>query len=293
MKKDKIEKILPTLISNLAPCQLCPHQCGVNRLEGETGFCRTGDFARVSSYGPHFGEEPPLSGRGGSGTIFFSNCNMGCCYCQNYEISQQGRGESVHPKQLAGMMLSLSKWGCHNINLVSPTHVLPFILEALLIAAEQGLDLPVVYNTGGYERPEIIDLLEGIVDIYMPDMKYGNSENGLIYSKVADYPYYNQKAVARMFSQVGDLKIDGDGIASKGLLVRHLILPNQIAGSEEVFRFIADKISPVTYVNIMDQYHPVYKAVADPDINRHITPPEFQQAVNLAKQSGLKNIMGL
>lgn len=292
MNKHKIKQILPVLISNLSHCQLCPHQCGVNREQREMGFCRTGRYAKVSSYGPHYGEEPPLSGKRGSGTIFFANCNMACCYCQNYEISQQGRGEEVNAEQLAGIMTNLSKWGCHNLNLVSPTHVLPQILEALLIAAEQGLNLPVVYNTGGYERPEIIALLEEIVDIYMPDMKYGNSEKGLIYSKVKDYPDYNQKAVTEMFSQVGDLKIDRDGIASRGLLIRHLVLPNQVAGSEDVFRFIADEISPGTYVNIMDQYHPVYQAMADPKIKRRITSQEYQQAVNFAEQSGLKNIKG-
>jgi len=274
----------------LAQCHLCGRGCGVNRLGGESGQCRTTDKALVSSFGPHFGEEAPLVGRHGSGTIFFAYCNLHCVYCQNYSISQHGEGSAVDSQELAGMMLSLQAKGCHNINLVSPTHVVPFILEALEIAASKGLELPLVYNTGGYDSMAALQLLNGIVDIYMPDMKYSAAKAGEKYSGVKRYPQVNRTAVKEMHRQVGDLQVDDSGVATRGLLVRHLVLPHRLAGTEGVVRFLAEEISKNTYLNVMAQYHPCHRAFDYGELSRPVTGEEFSEAIELAQHYGLKRL---
>jgi putative pyruvate formate lyase activating enzyme len=276
--------------SLLKSCHLCPVNCRVNRLNGEIGRCRTASKAIISSYGPHFGEEAPLVGRHGSGTIFFTNCNLSCVFCQNYSISQLGEGEEVSKEELAYIMLSLQDKGCHNINLVSPTHVVPQILEALEIAAGLGLHLPLVYNTGGYDTVRTLRILDGIVDIYMPDMKYSNAEIAKELSGIEHYPQVNKLAIKEMYRQVGDLQMNGDGIAQRGLLVRHLVLPNGLAGTRDVVNFLAKEISPNTYVNIMAQYHPCHKAPNIPSLARRISTIEFQEAIELAYEAGLSRL---
>ena len=241
----------------------------------------------VSSYGPHFGEEAPLVGRHGSGTIFFTYCNLRCVFCQNYTISQLGEGSVVDREELARMMLSLQARGCHNINLVSPTHVVPHILEALELAVSMGLYLPLVYNSGGYDSVETLELLDGIVDIYMPDMKYSDAETAEQLSGIKDYPEVNKAAIKEMHRQVGDLQIDEQGIAQCGLLVRHLVLPHRLAGTEEAVCFLAREVSTNTYLNIMAQYHPCYKAFDIPSLSRPVNKQEFYEAIDLAHQQGL------
>lgn len=275
---------------HLRHCDGCAWKCGVNRLEGELGVCKTGEWARVSSFGPHLGEEDPLRGWNGSGTIFFSRCNLRCQYCQNYEISQRDAGRLATPQQIAEMMLELQSYGCHNINLVSPSHVVPQIIAAVALAAQAGLRLPLVYNTGGYDSLEMLALLDGIVDIYMPDMKYADASLARRYSKIPHYPERNQAAVKEMHRQVGDLQLDERGIAQRGLLVRHLILPNGIAGTQQVLRFLAEEISTNTYLNLMDQYRPTYRAAQYPELNRRITAEEYRQAVEWAHQMGLERL---
>jgi putative pyruvate formate lyase activating enzyme len=275
----------------LEECRLCGRECRVDRLEGTKGaVCRTGEKAVVSSFNAHFGEEDPLVGQHGSGTIFFTNCNLKCQFCQNYEISQLGEGREVSAEEIAGMMLHLQGRGCHNVNFVSPTHVIPQIMAALLIAAEKGLRVPLVHNTGGYDSLETLSLLDGIVDIYMPDMKYADEKVGRKYSKVKEYPQVNQAAVREMHRQVGDLLTDEQGIAQRGLLVRHLVLPNGLAGTSEIVRFLAEEISPETYVNVMSQYRPTYKAHEYPDIDRRPTMEELEEAVSLAQEAGLTRL---
>ncbi len=246
---------------HLQDCDLCARYCHMDRLQGIKGaVCRTGEQAIVHSSGPHHGEEYPLRGRNGSGTIFFSWCNLRCLFCQNWEISHKGIGEPITPGELARLMLSLQSSGCHNINFVSPSHVIAQILAAVEIAACRGLCLPLVYNTGGYDSPEALDLLDGVVDIYMPDIKYGNSETAHRYSRIRDYVAVNQAAVKEMYRQVGDLVLDSSGIARRGLLIRHLVLPGLLDETEKVLAFIAREISPNSYLNLMDQYHPCYRA---------------------------------
>lgn len=271
----------------LEKCCVCPRRCGVNRLAGESGKCHITTQVMVSSYGPHFGEEAPLVGRHGSGTIFFTYCNLRCIFCQNYTISQLGEGSPVSKEGLARMMLSLQAKGCHNINLVSPTHVMPYILEALELAAEAGLYLPLVYNSGGYDCIEALKLLDGIVDIYMPDMKYSDERIAEQLSGIKDYPEVNKAAVKEMHRQVGDLQLDEQGIAQRGLLVRHLVLPNRLAGTEEVVRFLSQEVSTNTYLNIMAQYYPCYKAFDIALLSRPINKQEFYEAIELAHQHGL------
>ncbi len=244
----------------------------------------------VSSYGPHFGEEAPLVGEGGSGTIFFTYCNLHCVFCQNYTISQLGEGDPVTTEALAGMMLSLQARGCHNINLVSPTHVVPYILEALELAAGQGLHLPLVYNTGGYDAVETLRLLDGVVDIYMPDMKYSDAQTAEQLSGIEEYPRVNRAAVKEMHRQVGDLELDEQGVARRGLLVRHLVLPNRLAGTGEVVRFLAQEVSANTYLNIMAQYHPCHRAFGIPQLARPVNRQEFYEAIELAHQQGLNRL---
>ena len=274
----------------LESCEVCPHCCHVDRLAAELGKCRTGARAIVSSYGPHFGEEAPLVGSSGSGTIFFTNCNLKCVFCQNYSISQLGEGREVTGADLAGVMLHLQHRGCHNINLVSPTHVVPQILEALELAAGQGLSVPLVYNSGGYDAVETLALLDGVVDIYMPDMKYSDDETAKTYSGVLNYASVNKMAVREMHRQAGDLQIDEQGIATRGLLVRHLVLPHELAGTKDVVRFLAEEISMNTYLNVMAQYHPCHRAFDFPLLGRPVTGQEFLEAVSLAKQKGLSRL---
>jgi len=275
---------------HLESCDVCPLRCGVDRTQGELGICQTGLNAQVSSYGPHPGEERPLSGWRGSGTIFFARCNLRCVFCQNADISQTSFGHEVSAKELAGLMLELQGMGCHNINLVSPSHIVPQILDALLTAAQQGLTLPIVYNSGGYDSLDTLALLDGVVDIYMPDMKYGDADWAYQYSKIKDYPRINQAAVLEMQRQVGDLQLNQDGIASRGLLVRHLVLPNGLADSKLIFKFLAEEVSKNVYLNIMAQYRPAYKAHQYPALNRRIKPEEYRETIGLAKQLGLTRL---
>ena len=268
-------------------CCLCPRHCGVNRLAGEGGKCHITSQVVISSYGPHFGEEAPLVGRHGSGTIFFTYCNLRCAFCQNYTISQLGEGRAVDSEELAEMMLSLQAKGCHNINLVSPTHVVPYIVDAVELAVSKGLYLPLVYNSGGYDSVETLGLLDGIIDIYMPDMKYSDEKTAEQLSGIRDYPKVNKAAIKEMHRQVGDLQMDKQGVAHRGLLVRHLVLPNRLAGTQEVVRFLAQEVSTNTYLNIMAQYHPCYKAFDIPQLARPVNRQEFYEAIDLAHQQGL------
>lgn len=275
----------------MAECRVCPRTCRARRFRGETGACRVGNEAIVSSYGAHFGEERPLVGVGGSGTIFLTYCNLQCVFCQNFEISQRGEGEVVSPERIAGMMLELQRLGCHNINFVTPTHQVFQILQALSLAIEDGFRLPLVYNCGGYESVETLRLLDGIVDIYMPDLKYGDAETAKRYSGVEDYPAQAQAALREMHRQVGDLTLDGRGVARRGLLVRHLVLPNDLAGTTEVVTFLA-QLSPNTYLNVMGQYRPCYGARQHPPLARRPTAEEMKRAVHLARAAGLHRLDG-
>jgi putative pyruvate formate lyase activating enzyme len=274
----------------LAHCLGCAWECGIDRLAGKVGVCRTGEQARVSSYGPHLGEEDPLRGWRGSGTIFFTSCNLRCQYCQNHDISQTENGYLVKADRLAEIMLELQALGCHNINLVSPSHVVAQFLEALLLAVQAGLRLPIVYNTGGYDSMHSLHLLDGVIDIYMPDMKYTSDRIARAYSKIPHYPRVNQAAVLEMHRQVGDLQIDADGLATRGLLVRHLVLPNGLAGTGEIVRFLAEQVSPNTYLNLMDQYRPAFNARLFPKLNRRVKSEEYQAAVHMAQAVGLKRL---
>jgi putative pyruvate formate lyase activating enzyme len=277
--------------TRLEDCDLCARYCHVNRRESIRGaVCRTGERAVVHSFGPHHGEEDPLRGWNGSGTIFFSWCSLRCVFCQNWEISQRRLGREVEPEELAGMMLALQGKACHNVNLVTPSHVVAQILAAVAIAADQGLRLPLVYNTGGYDSPEALALLDGVVDVYMPDMKYGDSERAHRYSHVRNYWDVNRAAVREMHRQVGDLVIGEDGLASRGLLVRHLVLPGDLANTDAVLAFLAREISPNTYLNLMSQYHPCYRAWDYPPLDRPITPEEYERAVAAAARHGLRRL---
>lgn len=285
----RFDEQLRRAFSRMRHCDLCPRHCRVDRLRGIRGaWCRTGSRAVVASFGAHFGEERPLVGQRGSGTIFFGHCNLACVFCQNWDISQAGSStRPVSPETLAAMMLSLQQQGCHNINLVSPTHVVAPILAAVRLAARRGLRLPLVYNTGGYDSPETLALLDGIVDIYMPDMKFSDSAIAAPLIGVPDYAEVNRAAVAAMHRQVGDLIIDGQGIARRGLLVRHLVLPGNLAGTDRIATFLAEQISPDTYLNLMDQYHPCYRANRYPPLDRRPTPAELRQARRWSEECGL------
>jgi putative pyruvate formate lyase activating enzyme len=277
-------------VAGLARCRFCPRACDANRLEGMEGFCRTGRWARVSSFFPHLGEEDCLRGRKGSGTIFFSSCNLRCVFCQNFEISQAaGHGPDCDAPRLAGMMLELQHLGCHNLNWVTPEHVVPQVLEALTLAADQGLQLPVVYNTSAYDSLESLRLLDGIVDIYMPDFKIWDPKLARTYLLAGDYPQAACDAIREMHRQVGELKMDGNGLAKRGVLIRHLIMPGGAAGTREIMKFLAEEISPHTYVNIMAQYHPAGKVHPGmfAEIDRRITSEEYDQAFSWARDAGL------
>lgn len=274
----------------LEHCSLCPRSCGANRLKNERGTCGAGCLPEISSYSPHFGEERPLVGFFGSGTIFLTHCNLKCVFCQNFSISHLGDGNQVSFERLGNMMLELQKLGCHNINFVSPTHYVPQILKALSYAIEKGLSVPLVYNTGGYDSLETLRLLDGVVDIYMPDMKYSQEEAAKQYSQAPDYPLIAKLAIKEMHRQVGDLCLDGRGIARRGLLVRHLVLPMGLAGTREAMRFFASEISRNTYVNIMDQYFPSGEIPLNSPLRRRITKEEFDDAVKMAKEEGLHRL---
>jgi putative pyruvate formate lyase activating enzyme len=287
MKVRDIKERVGKAYALLESCVLCPRECGVNRLKGEKGFCGVGKNPRVASCNVHTGEEPPLSGTKGSGTIFFSGCNLRCMYCQNFPISQLRNGRETTPQELADMMFQLQSKGCHNINLVTPTHFVPQILEALSFAWEKGFDLPLVYNTSGYDAEESLQLLEGIIDVYLPDMRYSNDEAAKRLSSAENYVEVNRKAVRKMFQQVANLVTDERGIAKKGLIIRHLILPDSLAGSEETFRFIKEVISREVHVSLMAQYFPSFRAEECVSIKRKITPEEYESAVGSFLESGL------
>lgn len=275
----------------LSDCDLCARYCHCDRLKGISGaVCRTGEKARVHGVSPHFGEEDPLRGTRGSGTIFFSWCNLRCDFCQNWTISQRGDGVEVSPEELAAQMLELQDAGCHNVNLVSPSHVVAQVLAAVEIASGHGLALPIVWNTGGYDSLEALRLLDGIVDIYMPDMKYADPAVARCFSHAPDYPQVNQAGVKEMHRQVADLVLDENGIAVRGLLVRHLVLPNGLAGTEKILEFLAREISPNTYLNLMDQYHPCYKADGIEPLSRPLRRSEWNDAVALARSAGLTRL---
>ena len=281
--KEKIKKLYDILNS----CILCGHECKVNRNK-DRGVCEAGMKVKISSVFPHFGEESPLVGTRGSGTIFLSNCNCKCVYCQNYNISHFGKGQELSNDALAGKMVYLQSIGCHNINWVSPTHFAPQLTKSLFIARKNGLRVPVVYNTGGYDSPRLIRTLSGIIDIYMPDIKYGSNEKASKYSGVNNYWDIVKESVIEMYKQVGDLKTDAFGIAKRGLLIRHLVLPHNIAGSDEVLKFIADKVSKDSYVNIMNQYTPYFKAFDYKELTRGIKEEEYQRVLDKAKELGLQ-----
>jgi len=276
--------------ANLKSCRLCPRACKVDRTANERGYCRTGILPVVSSYSPHFGEEDPLVGVKGSGTIFFTHCNLLCLFCQNYEISHLGEGREVAADRLAKMMLDLQEMGCHNINFVSPSHVIAQILEALPLAIAAGLQVPLVYNTGGYDEVETLKLLEGIFDIYMPDLKFMDGEVAEKFCRAKNYPEKAQAAIQEMHRQVGDLEVNPRGVAERGLLVRHLVLPGGLAGTREAMRFLSREISPHTYVNLMAQYRPCGQALEYSPLNRRITDTEYEEALRMAREEGIHRL---
>ena len=290
-KEGKLAQRIKQAYALFENCQLCPRRCGVNRKKGERGFCQAPMKLVIFSASPHFGEEVSLVGQHGSGTIFFSNCNLRCLFCQNWPISLEGRGKECEDEELAEMMLKLQRIGCHNINLVTPTHVMPNILNATRMALKKGLRVPLVYNTSGYERLEILKILDGIVDIYMPDMKYMDPDKAAKYSASAsDYPEMTKKAIIEMNRQVGVLQTDNGGIALRGVIIRHLVMPNRVAGTEKFVKWVARALPKSTYVNIMPQYRVEYKAYEHPEIARGITVQEFLEAMEWAEKSGLTNL---
>lgn len=288
LEKGALLKKVKEAQKHITHCNLCPHECGVNRKE-EVGICQGSHRAIISSYGPHLGEEKVLVGYKGSGTMFFGYCNMSCVFCQNYEISAYGEGDVVSNEKLAEMMLSLQNHaGCHNINLVTPTHYVPNILDAIYLAAQKGLELPIAYNTGGYESVDTLKILDGVIDIYMPDFKYSSTKSGERYSKVSDYPKRAKEALREMDRQVGGLKTDSRGIAYKGLLIRHLMLPGGLEETKEILEFIKEELSSDVLVNLMDQYIPRYKAFEYQEIAKRLDFVEYKQAYTYGKELGLR-----
>lgn len=286
----KLDKAIETAYRLLESCSICPRKCKINRLKDQRGFCKTGLNAEVYSYLSHHGEEPPISGEKGSGTIFFAHCNMACVYCQNYEFSQKMRqGGGISDLELAQIMLKLQKTGCHNINLVSPTHIMPQILKALKIAIEAGLNIPLIYNTSGYELAETIKLLDGIIDVYLPDMRYADPELSKKYSLAPDYPACNQASVKEMHRQVGLVKTDHNDIIEKGMIIRHLVLPDNISGTEKIMKFISEEISTENYISLMSQYTPYYKAGDYAELSRRISLQEYEKAQKIMEKYGLHN----
>ena len=290
LSKKELNQRIEKLFKVLENCEICPRKCHVNRFKGEKGFCKLGEKPVVSAHHPHFGEEKPLVGKFGSGTIFFTSCNLACVYCQNYDISQLRTGEEISFEKLAQMMINLQNLGCHNINLVTPTPQVLAIVKALSIAIEGGLKIPVVYNTNAYDSLETLRLLDGIIDIYMPDAKYSADIIALKYSMASNYFEVMKEAIKEMQRQVGDLIIGKKGIAEKGLLVRHLILPNNLAGSAKIFQFLTEEISKNTFLNIMDQYRPCAKAQEFSELSRSITEEEYRQTIELTKKAGLTRL---
>ncbi len=286
----EIEKRANKLFEKLKDCNICGWECHINRYNKKS-HCRSGVELKISSYGPHFGEEKIISGKRGSGTIFFTNCSLRCIYCQNYDISQFGNGYVISIEELSNIMLKLQSTGCHNINLVTPTHFLPQILKSIFLAIKMGLNIPFVYNCGGYENLETLKILEGIIDIYMPDAKYGDNEKGEKYSGIPDYWDKCKKALIEMKKQVGDIILNEEKIAIKGLLIRHLVLPNNISSTENVLKFIREELGENTWVSLLSQYHPEYKAYLYPELNRRITYKEYNEAVEIAEKLGLKNVI--
>ena len=284
-----MEQNIRKLYQLMEKCSLCPRNCGVNRIKGEKGACRTAKDFKVASVNLHYGEEPPISGEKGSGTIFFTNCNLACVFCQNFPISQLGNGNSITTEQLADKMIDLQNKGANNINLVTPTHVYPMAAETIFIAKQKGLTIPVLSNCGGYESKQVLELMEPFIDIYMPDMKYSSNENAKKYSKIDNYVENNRTAIKEMYRQKGILKFDADGLAIKGILIRHLVLPNNIAGSKEIFNFVATKISQDTYMSVMAQYHTANISHTIEELNRKITPEEYDKVLEDFNSAGLYN----
>lgn len=289
LKDSELDKIVEKSYKLLSPCQVCPRNCGVNRLEGEKGFCHSGKEIMISSYNSHFGEEPPLVGNFGSGTIFFTNCNLRCVYCQNYPISQLGNGNKVSLSKLAEIMLALQKRKCHNINLVTPTHFVPQILKSLKIAIKMGLRIPIVYNTSSYESVETLELLKGIIDIYLADARYADNKIAEKYSAAPKYFEVMKESLKEMYRQVGNLIMDKEGIALSGLIVRHLVLPEGLSGTKKIMHFIAREISPHTYISVMAQYFPAYEAKQFSVISRRINKEEYKEALEAFKEENLEN----
>lgn len=288
-KETLAAKAASTLTRRLARCDLCPRRCGANRGAGERGFCRAGLQPVVYSFGPHHGEEPPISGNRGSGTIFFSGCTMMCVYCQNYHFSQLDKGTAVTVERLAEITLELQRAGCHNINLVSPTQYVPQIAAALARATAAGLSIPIVYNTSGYESLETLQALDGLVDIYLPDMRYADDTVAARYSSAADYVKHDRRAVLEMQRQVGDLTCDKDGIATRGLIIRLLVLPEHLSGTVDSLRFIRDRVSPAAHLSIMSQYYPTYRARAFPKLSHTVSREVYQNVIDEAVRLGLNN----
>jgi len=289
LKENEFDKRIKKAYKLLSPCQVCPRNCGVNRLEGEKGFCHSGKEIMISSYNSHFGEEPPLVGNFGSGTIFFTNCNLRCVYCQNYPISQLGNGNKVSLSKLAEIMLALQKRKCHNINLVTPTHFVPQILKSLKIAIEIGLRIPIVYNTSSYESVETLELLKGVIDIYLADARYADNEIAEKYSAAPNYFEVMKKSLKEMYRQVGNLIVNKEGIARSGLIVRHLVLPEGLSGTKKIMHFIAKEISSYTYISLMAQYFPAYNAKQFPALSRRINKEEYKEALHAFKEENLEN----
>lgn len=278
-----------SLLSRLSDCDLCPRQCRVDRTAGERGICEQTDQIRISSANLHFGEEPPISGSRGSGTIFLSGCNLKCSYCQNYPISQMGHGKDISPLDLVDRMLELENRGAHNVNFVTPTHYSARIAEAIMTARKRGLKVPIVWNSSGYDSVDVLECLEGMVEVYMPDMRYGESEPARCYSNAPDYPQVNREAISEMYRQVGTLEVDSDGIARRGLLIRHLVLPNKLSATDKIFEFIAEEISTETHISLMSQYFPAYRAHEFEMISRRITKKEYLIAKRLMEKYNLTN----
>ena len=288
--EDKLAGRIAEALQLLTPCRVCPRRCKVDRLADEKGICRTGARAVVSSYAPHFGEENPLVGTGGSGTIFLTHCNLLCIFCQNYEISHLGQGVEADAGQLAAMMVSLQRQGCHNINFVTPSHVVPQIIAALPQAVAKGLNVPLVYNSSGYDSVATLKILEGIFDIYMPDFKFWSEESGKRYAKASDYPEVARRALREMHRQVGDLVLDDAGVAVRGLLVRHLVMPGGLDETRAIMQFLAQELSVDTYVNVMDQYRPCGLARQYPPIDRGVNGAEYREALDAAREAGLHRL---
>jgi putative pyruvate formate lyase activating enzyme len=291
-RQGKLKAVESDLWEIFRSCNCCPRSCGTDRFKGEQGFCSSTARLKVNAADPHFGEERPLVGRSGSGTVFFSNCNLLCCFCQNWQINHRGDGSLISHDELARIMLSLQARGCHNINLVTPTHVVPHIIKGLRTAIAGGLRLPLVYNTGGYDNLEVIRKLDGIVDIYLPDFKYQDGAMAARYSSGAkDYPEVAAAVIQEMHRQVGLLQVDESGIAQRGLIIRHLVMPNNIAGTDRFVRWVAQELSPRTSVNIMAQYRPMHKAFDYAEIARQITAAEWEQALSWGREAGLTNLV--